>query len=223
MRFNTYLITELVSEYGSGITFVDIDETLFHTFAKILVRDKTTGEVVRKLTNQEFNTYELKPNEEYDFHEFRSAKIFKETSIPIPKTIQRIKRMMKNIDRRGSRIVLLTARGPFDNEKEFFSTFKKYGIPIDKIKVEFCSFGTIAECKKRTILKYLQSGEYRRVRLIDDDISNLKAFLKLENSLPEEIIEKVKKRYHISEEENIPVIEFFALQVDPKGKLRRVK
>jgi len=225
LRLSTFIIiNELASIYGKGITFVDIDETIFHTFAKIFVRDTSTGEIIRKLSNQEFNTYELKPSEEYDFGEFRDAKFFQKTSIPIPKTVNRLKRMLKNIDRRDSDIVFLTARGRFDSKKDFLDTFQKYGIPMDRIVVEFSSGGgSIAEYKKSTVMKYLRTGKYRRVRLIDDDMSNLRAFLKIENSLPDEIIEKVKNRYNITTEESIPVIEFFALHIDQNGNLRRVK
>jgi FMN phosphatase YigB (HAD superfamily) len=53
------------------LTIFDIDDTLFHTTAKIkVVKD---GEVVRTLTNQEFNNYELQDGEDYDFGEFRNA------------------------------------------------------------------------------------------------------------------------------------------------------
>ena len=95
MRLNNYLLVELASEYGKGITFIDVDETLFHTFAKIFVKDEKTGRIIAKLSNQEFNTYKKKPGEVFDFHEFRDAKMFKKTSIPIPKTIKRIKRMLQ--------------------------------------------------------------------------------------------------------------------------------
>ncbi len=50
---------------GTGtLTIFDIDETLFHTKAKVaVVKD---GRVVRMLDNQEFNTYKRKPGEEYE-------------------------------------------------------------------------------------------------------------------------------------------------------------
>ena len=94
MRLKGYL-TELASEYGKGITFIDIDETIFRTFAMIYVLDKGTKEVVKKLNNQEFNTYKLKDNEEFQFNEFRDADLFNKTSIPIPQTIKRIKQQFK--------------------------------------------------------------------------------------------------------------------------------
>ena len=65
---------------GAGLTIFDIDDTLMHTTAKIAV--KLNGKVVRELTNQEFNTYQLKKGEQFDFGQFRDAKKFKEESKP---------------------------------------------------------------------------------------------------------------------------------------------
>lgn len=240
MKFKNYL-NELSSNYGRGITFVDIDETIFKTFAKIYVLDKETGEIKRKLTNQEFNTYELQPDEKFDFRKFRDAKVFKETSIPIEKTIKRIKRMFQNIDQRGSKIVLLTARADFDDKETFLQTFRNYGIPIDKMYVERVgNFSEhpeiyknlikkkgmpkgIAKMKETVMMNYLETGLYRRVRLIDDDMKNIKTFVKMKDRIPKNIIQKVKKIHHIPEDEDFPVIQFFGLLVKPDGSLKRVK
>ena len=40
---------------GKGLTIFDIDDTLFHTNAKVFV--KKDDKVIHTLTNQEFNTY----------------------------------------------------------------------------------------------------------------------------------------------------------------------
>lgn len=211
--------------YGKGITFIDIDETMFSTFAKIYVVDDNTGKVVKKLTNQEFNTHELEPGQSYDFREFRDAKKFRKTSIPIDKTIKRIKRMFQNIEHRGSKVVLLTARGLFDNMQEFYQTFRDYGIPIDKIDVELAGerkSGSVSQAKKQIVMDYLKSGEYRRVRLIDDDLTNLKKFLQIKKEIPQNIIDKVKKRHRIPDGEDFPVIQFYALLVQPNGSLKQI-
>lgn len=223
-RFFQY-INELSSMYGKGITFIDIDETMFSTFAKIYVVDDNTGKVVKKLTNQEFNTHELEPGQSYDFREFRDAKKFRKTSIPIDKTIKRIKRMFQNIEHRGSKVVLLTARGLFDNMQEFYQTFRDYGIPIDKIDVELAGerkSGSVSQAKKQIVMDYLKSGEYRRVRLIDDDLTNLKKFLQIKKEIPQNIIDKVKKRHRIPDGEDFPVIQFYALLVQPNGSLKQI-
>ena len=59
---------------GKGtLTIFDIDETLFHTKAKVKVMKG--GTLVRELDNQEFNTYKRKPGEEYDFGQFKNDSI----------------------------------------------------------------------------------------------------------------------------------------------------
>lgn len=222
-RFKKYLV-ELSSEYGVGITFIDIDETIFSTFAKIYVT--VNGIIIKKLNNQEFNTYELKPGESFDFREFRNAKTFNKTSIPISQTINRIKRMFKNIGKRGSKVVFLTARADFDDKETFLQTFRKHGIPIDNIYVERAGnmkTGTTSQKKEKIVLKYLDTGLYRRVRLIDDDMANIKGFLSIEKNLPQSIINKVKEKYGITGEESIKPIEFYGLLVKDNGSLLRVK
>ena len=63
---------------GKGLTIFDIDETLFHTKAKINI--KRDGKVVGSLNNVEYNNYKLKPGEEFDYGQFKSAKIFAKNS-----------------------------------------------------------------------------------------------------------------------------------------------
>lgn len=53
MRLNHYLVEK--KQEGLGITFVDLDETLFNTFAKIKVLQGK--KVIKTLTNAEYNKY----------------------------------------------------------------------------------------------------------------------------------------------------------------------
>lgn len=225
-KFKDYL-NERKSKYGSGITFVDIDEVVFNTFAKIIVKDKVTGAEIRELDNQEFNSYKLLPNEEYDFGQFRDAKFFLKTSIPIDKTVKRIQKMIDRIEtfEKPSRIVFLTARADFDNKEDVIKTFEKHGIKIKKPTTYIeragnLKTGTIDEKKKKIILDYLKTGEYRRVRLLDDHIPNLKALIDIERNLPKDIENKVRLNYNIPPGEK--AIEFFALHVKSDGSLKRI-
>lgn len=216
-------ITELSSIYGKGITFVDIDETIFRTFAKIYVMKD--GKIIKKLNNQEYNTYEAGEGETFDFREFRNAEMFAKTSIPIPQTVKRLKRMFQNIGSRGSKVVFLTARADFDNKEKFLQTFREHGIPIDNIYVERAGndqSGPVASIKKKIVMKYLNTGDYRRVRLIDDDMKNLKQFLTIKDDISKAVVEKIKKKHKITGEESIPVLEFFALLVKEDGSLKRL-
>ena len=70
---------------GNSISFIDIDETTFHTYAKVGVYKN--GKKVRDLDNQQFNTYELQPGESFNFDEFKSSEVFNKTSKPIDEMV----------------------------------------------------------------------------------------------------------------------------------------
>jgi len=209
---------------------VDIDMTLFYTFAKIMVMKD--GKKVRELDNQEYNSYELKDGEDYDFHQFRDADFFRKTSIPIPQTVKRIKKMLAQIKSQdsGSKIVFLTARETFTSSpKEFAKTFADQGINIDgkTVMVEFAGNEWkkgegIDDTKKRIIIRYISSGDYRRVRLIDDHKPNLKALKDIENQLPVSIEKKVIDKHNLDmTKEKLPPISFYALWIDGAGNLNK--
>jgi hypothetical protein len=225
MRLKNF-INEMSSTKKNGITFFDIDETLYKTFAKIKVLDQS-NKLVKELDNQQFNTYKLKDGEHYDFSEFRDASLFAKTSIPIKKTVNRVKKMLKAIQSKGSqsRIVFLTARADFDNKHKFLDTFKRDGIDIDKIYVERAGnmqSGTVSERKKKIILKYLESGKYLKVRMVDDDITNIKNFLSIESEVPESTYKNIRKFYN-DDSLGHGDLEFYGLLVDDSGKLKRIK
>lgn len=171
---------------GTGtLTIFDIDETLFHTKAKVaVVKD---GKVVRMLDNQEFNTYKRKKGEEYDFQEFKSASVFRKTSVPVVKMIEKAKAIVKAKKNPHSRAIICTARADFDDKKMFLQTFRDHGLPIDSMHVERAGnlgIDSSAEAKKVIFRKYLNTKNYTKTRLYDDAMSNLKAFLQLKSEYP---------------------------------------
>tara|TARA_B100000676_G_C17897687_1_gene742803 strand:+ start:317 stop:922 length:606 start_codon:yes stop_codon:yes gene_type:complete len=179
-------ITYLEEAQGKGLTIFDIDETMFITKAKVKV--VKNGKVIKKLDNQEFNTYKKKAGEEFDFGEFKDAKVFNRTSTPIARMINKVKAILKNATKAGSRVIIVTARPNFDNKKVFLDTFRKQGIDIDKIYVERAGNlggGPAAENKKVIFKKYLDQKIYKRIRLFDDAMSNLKMFLSLQKTYPD--------------------------------------
>ena len=178
-------ITYLEEAQGKGLTIFDIDETMFITKAKVKV--VKNGEVIKKLDNQEFNTYKKKAGEEFDFGEFKDAKVFNRTSTPIARMINKVKAILKNATKAGSKVIIVTARPNFDNKKLFLDTFRKQGIDIDKIYVERAgNLGTGPAAKNKEVIfrKYLDQNIYKRIRLFDDAMSNLKAFLSLQKDYP---------------------------------------
>lgn len=157
----------------SSITFVDMDETLVKSFAKIGVRRE--GEVVRTLSNQEFNDYTLGDSEEYDFSEFGSADIF-QSSLPLQGNIDHV------FEEHGdTEIAILTARGDFDDREKFLEKLRSFGIPVGhykdgKIHVIRCATEGLRPCdakflKIRKILE--RRDDVEEITLIDDSRQNL--------------------------------------------------
>lgn len=171
---------------GAALTVFDMDETLFHTKARVyVVRD---GEVLHRLTNQEYNTYQLKPGETYDYREFRDARFFHDTSVPIERMWRKAQNLLDNIGKRpGSRVIIVTARTDLDDRETFLNTFRKHGLDIDKVHVHRAGNLPVpaAAAKKAIIATYLNSGKFDSVRLIDDAESNLKSFLSLRSEYPD--------------------------------------
>tara|TARA_R100000329_G_C7547264_1_gene193316 strand:+ start:81 stop:689 length:609 start_codon:yes stop_codon:yes gene_type:complete len=171
---------------GNGLTIFDIDDTLFRTQSKVHVMKD--GKSIKKLSPAEFNSYKLKSGEEFDYHEFVSSKKFYEEARPIRRMLNKLRAILVNIKKKpGSKMILLTARRNFDDKELFLKTFKKHGIDIDNIRVERA--GNIPKkpetAKKIIVNDYLKKGNFKRVRLFDDHVGNLKSFMKLKDKFPE--------------------------------------
>lgn len=176
---------------GTGtLTIFDIDETLFHTKAKVKVMKG--GRLVRELDNQEFNTYKLKPGEEFDFGQFRNAEYFRKTSVPVTKMVDKARKVVKAKGNPHSRAIIVTARADFDDKHTFLQTFRDHGIDIDSMYVERAGnlgLSSPAEAKKVIFRKYINTKNYIKARLYDDAMSNLKAFLELQSEYPDVVFE----------------------------------
>jgi len=177
---------EFRDESKGSLNIFDIDDTLFHTTAQITV--KKDGKVVKKLTNAEYNTYRLKAGESFDYSEFKDAAKFYKESRPITRMINKAKEIVNRMNNPLSRTIIITARANFDNRDKFLATFRKYGFPIDKVYVEragnMTDIDLPAEKKAVIITKYLKGGDYKKVRLFDDSMTNLRVFLRLKTQFP---------------------------------------
>lgn len=187
------------------ISFFDIDETIFHTHALInVVKD---GEIVKKLTNKEFNTYKLQDGEEFDFSEFRDSLVFYNTSKPINNVIKLVKRYIDNI-KGNDRVIFLTAHEDFKDKEKFLDTFRKYGINIDHPNVYVERSGNLKfiekvhQRKNFIVRKYLKTKLYSDVKMYDDSHNNLYNFIMLQKSFPD--------------------CNFNAVQVIGNGKLKKI-
>lgn len=181
-RFVRYLL-EGKEEPKGTLNVFDIDDTLFKSKARVLIRKD--GKIVRELNSGEFNTYKLKPGEEHDFSQFRSAKQFHSTGVPIDKMIERAQRAVKS-HKPGDKTIIITARSDFDDKELFLQKFREHGFPIDEVYVERA--GNLERFKKGApthitkgvvLKKYLNTGRFNRVRMWDDHPSNLNILIKI--------------------------------------------
>ena len=120
--------------------------------------------------------------------------------------IGKVKAIVKNATAKGSKVIIITARADMDDKKLFLRTLDSHGIPLRKVFVERAGNvggGNSAQNKAVVIKKYLDTGEYARVRLFDDHKENLQALLDL------------KREY--------PTVEMFAYLADKNGNVKRIK
>lgn len=196
----------------------DIDDTLGNTDARVaVVKD---GKTVKVLSPGEFNHYDLKSGESFDFTQFRSGKIFRDTFKPISNVLDRAKQIVLN-QTENSHSIILTARADFEDHKEFLQTFRDHGFPIDQVYVE--RSGNLSKLKstspahinKGVVLKrYMKSGKFDRVRMWDDHQANIDMLYKLGKQFPNiEVVGYIVRdgkvsRYdrNLSEEIEIPKI-----------------
>lgn len=186
---------------NKGLTIFDIDDTMFKTKARVKVMPSG-----KTLPPQQFNTYKLGKGEEFDFGEFKSAKLFQQTAVPIGKMIAKFKAILKNAVRSGSKVIIVTARADMDDKKLFLDTFRSHGIDIDKshiIRAGNLGMKSSAEAKAQVFKQFLDTNEYSRIRLFDDDKSNLKALLSLKDDYND--------------------IEFEAWLANDKGQIKKVR
>ena len=199
-KFNEFL----TEKAGKGLTIFDIDDTLFVSKARVIVVNTNTGKT-KALTPMEFNSYKLRKHEEYDYGEFKSAKLFYQTATPIGRMVEKAKAIIRNATAKGSKVIIVTARANMDDKKLFVKTFESHGIPMKDVYIERAGnmSGSSAENKKVIFRKYLKTGEYSRIRLFDDHKENLKALLDLKNEFPS--------------------VDMFAYLANLKGSVKRIK
>jgi hypothetical protein len=166
----------------------DIDDTLGKTSARVNVMKD--GKIIKVLEPGEFNSYKLKAGEEFEFSQFRSGKVFRDTFKPISTVLDRARDIVMN-QSENSDSIILTARADFEDHKEFLQTWRDHGFPIDHVYVE--RSGNLAKLKadspahinKGVVLKrYLKTGKYDRVRMWDDHEKNLDILYKVAAMFP---------------------------------------
>ena len=159
---------------SNRIMLFDLDDTLIHTTAEILLFKD--GKFIRKISNTEFNDYVLKPGESFDFAEFDDPKILASSKFT------RYWNTLKREYRKGTHIGILTARSDCDMIKNFLLN---NGIRIkDELVMAIYDpklglSGTIQQ-KKAEAIKILANAGYNTFIFFDDNEGNLQSAKKLE-------------------------------------------
>ena len=182
IKFSEFIVEDMKA---SSLSIFDIDDTLFRTTTKVFVLKDTRR--VRSLTPAEFNVYKLKSGEEYDFSDFRSAKIFHANARPIDTVFKTAKKMLSKFkDIPQKKIIIVTARPDLDDKNLFLATFRKYGFDISRVHVERAGNIDMSghEAKAQIATKYLKAGNYTIARMFDDAAKNLQSFLALKQAFP---------------------------------------
>ena len=200
-----YSFNEFLTEGNKGLTIFDIDDTMFTSKARVRVLNKKTNKV-KELTPQQYNSYKLGKDEEWDYGEFKSSKIFYQTATPIARMVAKAKAIIKNATAKGSKVIVVTARADMDDKDLFIKTFEAHGIPMKNVYVERAgNMGGKNSAANKSIIfkKYLKTDEYARVRLFDDHKENLDALLDLKREFPN--------------------VEMFAYLANKNGSVKRIK
>ena len=206
MWYNSYMLD--FKEYlieNKGLTIFDIDDTMFTSKARVRVKNKQTNKI-KELSPKAYNNYKLGKDEEWDYGEFKSSKIFYQTATPIAKMVAKAKAIIKNATKAGSKVIVVTARADMDDKDLFIKTFEAHGIPMKNVYVERAGNmgGKNSAANKSVVFKkYLDTGKYSRVRLFDDHKENLVALLDLQREYPD--------------------VDMFAYLANDKGTIKRIK
>ncbi|RLI47197.1 hypothetical protein DRO61_08180, partial [Candidatus Bathyarchaeota archaeon] len=153
----------------------DFDDTLATTKARIKVTED--GQVMHRLTPQEFNTYKLRDEESFDFSDFDNPKFV------LGAKKYKMWKPFANIDNaitKGndtSKLYILTARG--SNVKDaMMKFFKKNGIknldPENIYTVKDMENGSTA-AKKKLVLRGISNKHKGKVTFYDDNEDNINA------------------------------------------------
>lgn len=160
------------------ILLFDVDDTLIKSDVKVHVIKN--GEVIKKLSSTEFNSYKLQPGESFDYSEFEDEDILNNRSVFL-KYWDTLQREYKN----GTHIGILTARS---NKDMFYRFFKSNGITIKNELVFAISDpklnlkGSTIEERKAEVIKRLAKWGYKTMVFFDDNEANLKTAKKLEKT-----------------------------------------
>lgn len=168
------------------LSVFDLDDTLFTSHGKVVVRDKVTNDQLRVAGYS--LTEVLQPNEYFDYAEFRSSRFFFDHAKPISKMVKKYKKIVANRSEL-SQVCIVTARGDLDDPVLFLAALEKHGVYHDDVHVfragNFEQEAPTTPLRKKFIIdKLLLDGEFDACEMFDDSYSNLDEFMSLQKLWP---------------------------------------
>lgn len=190
------------------LSVFDLDDTLFVTHGKVVVRDKFTNEQIRISDNS--LTEVLSTDEYFDYSEFRSSKFFYDNAKPIFKMVKRYKKIVAERTPQSD-VCIVTARADLDDPVVFLAALAKHGVYHQDVHVYRA--GNYEDCapttplrKKHIINQLLLDSKnsdddkpYDIVEMFDDAYVNLDAFLQLKKVWPCVVF----RAYHVNHKGNV--------------------
>ena len=166
----------------TSITVWDIDDTLLISDAKIKVCNIVTGDC-HEITPEEFNEYEKKGDEEFDFDQFKDIEIMK-----AGKLIHYYMKILADAYKMKRAVGIVTAR---DDRDMIYTWMKEHvGFHIAKDLIYAINdpvhklTGSTAEKKQQAFREIIEKG-YKKIQFFDDDDANLKLVNDLKVEYPE--------------------------------------
>lgn len=160
---------------SNKILLFDVDDTLIKSDVKVYVMKN--GEIVNRLSSEDYNTYKLKPGESFDYSEFDDEHILNKSQFL--KYWDTLKREYSE----GTHIGILTARADKDMIYRFFKskgfTIKNelvFAISDPKLKLK----GNTIEERKASAIETIIKYGYNTIVFFDDNQDNLNKAKKLE-------------------------------------------
>lgn len=176
LPFSEYLTEKTLHAY-------DMDDTLFHAphnAARIRVKNQS-GQIIKALKPQEFNTHVLPQGHTYDFKEFHSVARFAKSARPIKPMMAHLQRMTR---RPNTDTKIITARPDLDDKRAFGRFLRTNGIDYMKTHVHRVGQPNLgptktAAAKQKVLSDLIRKNGYKEVNFYDDSAANLAALKRL--------------------------------------------
>lgn len=163
---------------GNKLVIFDLDDTIVKTRAKVKLIHRHTGKVIKEMTPDEFNRFQLDSKKHVlNFDDFSDPEILRQG-----KFIHKIFSKLKSYYKKGIPVSIVTGRSSSDLVRDFFLD---HGIDIHPQLViavgdpQYGYKGSIAQKKSQAIKDLIDFG-FKVLTFFDDSEENLRLARQIE-------------------------------------------